>query len=120
MLRKSLNQVYRRRGGDIVSAFNDARDGTNGGVRFILDSLAEQLKAESIERYIRDVFDRNVAPNSWSQKVQIMAQFIERYHDVLEPKIREQPPERYAHDYEQLIRAFVSGIQQTSSFFRRL
>ena len=29
--KESLNQVYRRRGGDIVSAFNDARDGTNGG-----------------------------------------------------------------------------------------
>jgi hypothetical protein len=115
-----LTQEYRRHGGDIGSAYQDAHDGTNGGVRFILDTLADRLKAESIERYIRDAFDSNVAPNSWEQKVEIIKQFIQRNKDVLDPEIHLKTPESYAHEYEQLIRSFVNGLQSTSSMFRRL
>ena len=38
--RTLLENEYRRRRGDIVSAFNDAKDGTNGGLRAMLFSLA--------------------------------------------------------------------------------
>ena len=70
-----LEREYRKRNGDIVSAFNDACDGTNGGLRAVLDAIADGLKAEVIERYITDVFDRYVAPNSWESKVDIIRQF---------------------------------------------
>ena len=59
-----LEQEYRRRGGDLVTAFH-VHDGTNGGLRVVLDTIAEGLKAESVERYIRDAFDRHVAPKSF-------------------------------------------------------
>ena len=38
-----VESEYRRRGGDIVMAYNDAHDGTNGGLRAILDIIAEGL-----------------------------------------------------------------------------
>ena len=72
-----VEQEYRRRGEDIVTAFNDAHEGTNGGMRTILDIMADGLKAESVEDHTRDVFDRYVAPNSWEQKVNIIQQFIQ-------------------------------------------
>ena len=71
-----LEREYRRRSGDLISAYNDAHDGTNGGLRVILDTIAESIKAESVERYIRDAFDRHVTPNSWEKKVEIIRQFI--------------------------------------------
>ena len=40
------------------------------------DKIAEGLKAESVERYMRDMFDQHVAPNSWEDKVAIIRQFI--------------------------------------------
>ena len=76
--KEALEREYRRRNGDIVAAFNDAHDGTNGGLRVQLDLIAEALKTESVERYIRDMFDRYVAPNSWVDKVEIIRQFIAR------------------------------------------
>ena len=100
-----LEQEYRRQGGTIVTAFNDAQDGTNGGLRVVLDRIAEALKTESVERYIRDAFDRYVAPNSWEQKVDIMRQFIARFGHLLSSSIRANQPERYAHNYEELIRS---------------
>ena len=115
-----LEQEYRRRGGDIVMAYNDAHDGTNGGMRVVLDHIAEGLKAQSVERYIRDAFDRYVAPNLWEQKVEIIRQFIAQCRVHLASSIRADQPERYAQNYQELIRSYVSALQKTSNIFRRL
>ena len=115
-----LEQAYRKRRGDIVSAFNDAHDGTNGGMRVVLDNTAEGLKAESLERYIRHAFDQHIAPNSWEQQVEIIRQFIAACGNFLAPSIVADQPERYARNYNDLIRSYVDGLQQTSSVFRRL
>lgn len=115
-----LEREYRKRNGDIVSAFNDARDGTNGGMRLVLDTIADGLKAEVIERYITDVFDRYVAPNSWEVKVEIIRQFISCCGSMLSSSIVTSQPERYARDYSSLIRSYIEGLRRTSSMFRRM
>lgn len=115
-----LEQEYRRRRGNILTAFNDARDGTNGGLRQILDVLCEKLKSESVEFYIRDVFDRNVAPHAWEEKVEIIRQFIEICGPYLSASIRADLPERFAHSYEELIREYTDGLTKTSRILRRL
>ena len=114
-----LEQLYRRQKGNIITAYNDAHDGTNGGLRIVLDKIAEQLKAESVERYIRDAFDRYVDPVSWDQKVDIMRQFIARFGHHLSSSIRADQPERYAANFEELIREYVESLKKTSSVFRR-
>jgi len=116
-----LDREYRQHhNSDIVAAFNDAQDGTNGGLRAVLDTVADALKAESVERYIRDVFDRHVAPNDWDTKVEILRQFIAQCGASLAASIRADQPERYAHDYQELIRLYVNSLRATSSMFRRL
>lgn len=115
-----IEQEYRRRHGDLMSSYNDAHDGTNGGLRIVLDVIAEVLKAESVERHTRDVFDRHVAPNDFEAKVEIIRQFIDRCGAYLSRSIQAERPERYAQDYQELVREYVSGLQQTSSMFRRL
>jgi hypothetical protein len=115
-----LEREYRRHGGDIVTAYNDAHDGTNGGVRHVLDTIAEGLKAESVEAFVQDVFDCYVAPNSWEQQVEIIRQFIAQCGVHIAVSIRADQPERYAKSYRELIDAYVSALQKTSSIFRRL
>ena len=118
--KEMLEREYGRQGGNIMTAFNDAHHGTNGGLRVVLDKMAEQLKAESVERYIREAFDRYVDPSSWDQKVDIIRQFILRFGHMLSSSIRADQPERYAQNYEELIRSYVTALQRTSSIFRRL
>jgi len=114
-----IEREYRRRGGDITSAFNNAHDGTDGGMRAVLDIICEGIKAESVERYIRDMFDRHVAPNSWDDKVDIIRQFISRCGDQLSSSIRASQPEAYAQNFEELIRSYANALRQTSAMFRR-
>ena len=103
-----------------MTAFNNAHDGTRGGLRVVLDKIAEALKAEAVRRYTRDVLERHVTPNSWERKVEIIRQFIARCGVDLSGSLRTDQPERYAQDYQTLIRAYVDGLRRTSAIFRRL
>lgn len=118
--KEMIERAYQRRNGNVVTAFNDAQDGTNGGLRKILDVLADGLKTEAIERYVRQTFDRYVMPNSWEDKVELLRQFLDQCGVNLSPSIRRDQPERYAHDYVLLVRSYANAIQQTSAVFRRL
>jgi hypothetical protein len=118
--KNSLEREHRKRGGDIVTVYNDAHDGTNGGLRVVLDTIADSLKLEAVERYTTAVFDRHVAPNSWEQKVEIIRQFIACCGPMLAGSIAHYQPERYARDYSDLIKSYVEGLRRTSSIFRRL
>ncbi len=115
-----IESNYRNHGSDFVGAFNDAHDGTNGGLRIVLDKIAEQLKMEAIERHIRKVFDDEVKPNSWEDKVDIIRQFINRYGQDISQHLDTSKPERYASNYADLLRAYVDSLKRTSSLFRRL
>jgi hypothetical protein len=115
-----IKKEYGRRGQDIVSAYNDAHDGTNGGLFGILSIIADRLKTEAVERWIREVFDRHVAPNSWEQKVEILKKFIAYCGPSLSRYIEPDYPQRYASNYEAIVRGYVRARQEISSILDRL
>lgn len=114
-----IEREYRKQGGNLQSVYKDASEGLNGGVRVLLDRLAETLKQESVERYVQYIFHQHVDPTSWPEKVEIMRQFINRFRYVLGSAFDERYPERYAQNYDELIKAFVDGLKRTSRIFRR-
>ena len=115
-----LEQEYKREGGDLNTAYNDAHDGTNGGLRVIIDKIANKIKELAIDRYMRETFDFFVEPISWEQKVEIMRQFIARYGEQFSSSINPNQPERYAQSYHDLIMAYIDSLRRTSSIFRRI
>ena len=114
-----IEKKYRLGKDSFVAAFNDANRGTNGGLRNILDIIADYLKAESTRNHMRKVLDDEVRLNSWDDKVDIIRQFINHCGPDINQYLDQSQPERYAHNYEELIEAYVNMLQKTSSFLRR-
>lgn len=112
-----LEREYQRRGGNIVTAYNDACD---NGYRNTFDIITDSLKSVQIERYAEGVFDKHVTPNSWEQKVEIIRQFIAHCGPHLSRSIVKGQPSRYANDYKHLIRSYIMALRETSSILRRL
>ena len=115
-----LESQLRRNEGDINTYFVRARDGLDGGMRVVIDTLAEGLKARAVNNYVRDVFDRHVGPESWEDKVELIRQFIRSCRSNLSSSIQEDQPERYAHNYQALVNEYTHSLQRTSAMFRRL
>jgi len=109
---------YRKKRLDKLNAYSDGKTGSNGGMRQILDIIMESLKEEAIERHYRDVIDRYIAPSSWEEQVEIIEELFRRIPDS--PHIDKDYPERYARNYEELIRALVEQLKTQSTIFRRL
>ena len=114
-----IEQAYRRKGQDKLTAYSDGKQGYNGGMRTILDAIADAIKEEAIERHVRDVLDRYVAPSSFDEQVAIVREIIARVgasSSIAEP----HRPERYARNYEELTRMLAAAIRIQSEKFRRL
>ena len=115
-----LERDYKSRGSSFIGAYNDAHDGTNGGLRIVLDTIANRLKEESIERHIHHVFDNEVRPNEWEDQVDIIRQFISQCGPDIAGSLEISKPEKYASNYNVLIRAYMDSLKRTSAMFRRL
>lgn len=115
-----LDRSGRDGGGTLLNALDDAKHGTNGGLRRVLDRLADALREEAMYHYVTDVFDRHVSIDSFDQRVEIIRQFISRFGRALSPAVRNERPERYANNYRELIQDFVKSMQRVSSSFRRI
>ena len=51
---------------------------------------------------------------------QVNTPFIRECGANLSSSIRSDQPERYAQNYQDLIRTYINGLRETSSMFRRL
>ena len=114
-----INKEYGRKGMDRLNAYTDGKNGTNGGMRAILDILMEYLKDEAINRHIRDVLDRYVAPTSFDEQVAIVNELIHKVGSG-STYLDANQPERYARNYEELIRGLADSIKAQAAKFRRL
>jgi hypothetical protein len=116
-----IEQESRRHGGDIVSAFNDARDGTNNNsILAQRGMIAENLKREAASNFVRAVFDHFVKPCSYQDKVQVISAVMAVYGPFLGDDIDTQDPGRYAHDYQRIVHSLAEALQRTGSVLRRL
>lgn len=118
--KRALADAYRRKGQDAAIAFRNAQRGLDGGLRRVLDAIADEIKLEDEEDYMTGVFDRYVKPHTYEDQVEIIRQFIEHCHTLLGDEIERSRPERYADDYKDLIRAYLYSVRGIAQKFRSM
>jgi hypothetical protein len=115
-----LERAYRRRRQSLNNAIADAIEGTNGGMRAILDTIADAMKEESTQNFTEEAFDEVCPPNSWTGKVDLMRQFQQQYGEALGEPVRSMPAEAYAAHYKELIQAFDYHMKDVARQFRSI
>jgi hypothetical protein len=114
-----LERSFTSKGG-IKAAWAEARDATQGGLRFVLDTMTDQFKREENEKYVGYVLKSAMDPLDWEGKVDTVGKLISRLQNGLPPEIKLNPPERYASDFDEIVRAYVYSIDQFKSFIRTI
>ncbi|MBL7223989.1 MAG: hypothetical protein ISS72_09050 [Candidatus Brocadiae bacterium] len=114
-----LERAFADHGGP-EAAWAEARHGTRGGARFVLDAMTEQLKSEHRARHVGRVLKEAVDPLDWDERVAFMAALLERLAPHLPAGLRSAPPERFARHYEAIARAYVRSLDPVTQLLRRL
>ena len=114
-----LDSTFQNQGGR-QQAVAQAIDGTRGGIKSVLDALTEQFKREEHYQYIQRVFTDALSPLDWEGRVAFMRAALHRLNPFLPDEIKTQPPERFAHDYEVIVKTFVQSFDRMNQLLRTL
>lgn len=94
------------------AAYARARDGTDGGMRLVLDLFTEQFKRQEQAEYVQQVFKDALEPMDWNQRVAFMRGAMKRLGPFLPADLRDEPPERFARRPEVIIQVFVESLDR--------
>ena len=114
-----LERAFSRNGG-FNAALSESKIPVNGGLRFILDRLAEQFKMEQQEKHVNHILKSALDPLDWERKVDLMEALLKRLQSHLPADILSQSPDRFAGQYEGIVKAYVRSKDQIKSLFRSL
>jgi hypothetical protein len=114
-----LERAFSKRGG-LQGALAEARNGTNGGLRFIFDMMTEQFKQEQQEKRVNLVLNSELDPLDWDGKVAVITALLSRLKNHLPSEILSQPAERYAGQLDILVKAYVQSIDQVKALIRSI
>lgn len=106
--------------GDMEGALAEARYGLNGGMRYVLDVMTDQFKAEQQSKRINRVLKSALDALDWNGRVMFMKAFMELVGPLLPDEIRSQPPQRFARHYEIILKEYTRSINHVNRVLRRL
>jgi len=112
-----VERGLRHHGGNLLSGYEQARTGVHGGMRVMLDLIADHLREEGIRRHVNHVIDQYVIPTNWDEKVALIKELLEFFVDAT---IDCSTPERYASDYKALVEVYILNLRRTEEHFFRL
>lgn len=114
-----LERAYADRGG-LGAALSQATSGLDGGLRSMLDRLADYMKAEECEKHLIRVLRERVDPQDWPRKEALMSAWLKRHADVLPPDISQAPAARFAQAYEPILRVHSDAVKRMRQLLRSL
>lgn len=114
-----LERAFSRNGG-VKGAFAEARDGTRGGLRYVLDVIADWHRYEEQRKQVRRVLSEALDPLDWNRKVAFIQALLDRLAPHLPAEIRSQPPTRFARHWEEIVQAYAQSLGQVHLLLRTL
>jgi hypothetical protein len=114
-----LQRAFDAKGGDLT-AFAQARDGIQGGLRTILDTLTEQYKAEKLAAHIERVFTDAIEALEWDERVEFMRGAMKRMGPLLSPELRSKSPEQFLRNVKPIVRMYVKSLDNVNKLLRTM
>ena len=114
-----VSEAFAREGG-FDAALSEARNGTQGGLRFVLDRMTEWFKQTQREAHVRYVFREAMSSVDYDAKVAFVRALMKEQAGALPEELLSAPPERFAKAYETLARAYSESRDRMKEAFRKL
>ena len=107
-------------GGGADAAIAEARYGTRGGMRFVLDVLTEGFKNEAQSEHVTCVLREALNPLHPAARTAFMEALLRRVRPQLPEELREEPPGRFIRRLDALAQAYVRSLDRFAEVARSL
>jgi len=108
-----LEETFNREGG-FDQAFAIARDGTFNGLRGVLDRMTDQYKQKRYEIFVTDSFTRALKQRDFQQRLEFIQDAVLHLRSFLSPECQNWAPERFGHQIDLIITAYIQSIDRFS------
>ena len=113
-----LQRTFANEGG-LPAACEEARDGTRGGLRFILDAVTARLKHEQQADHVRYVIETAVSSRTFEERRAIAEALYAVMRPHLPPDLRTLPVAQLAHHLAEVVEAYVKSMDHVKTALRR-
>ena len=108
------------RNGEEKAAYNEAITGVNGGLRYIFDQMTNRLKSDERGKYVKMILNTLIDPMDFDAKTILIKTILSQLGPVLPEEIRNQPPARFAADYDKIIEAYSQSQEKLLEYIKTL
>jgi len=108
------------RNGEEKGAYNEAKTGVNGGLRYIFDQMTNRLKTDERSKYVKMILHTLIDPMDFDAKTVLIKTIMSQLGPVLPEEIRTQPPARFAADYDKIIEAYSQSQEKLLEYIKTL
>ncbi len=105
---------------DSMILFKDAKNGANGGIRMLLDYIANALKTRSMQGYSNVIIAANVKRDDPRDREEMCKQLFQQYGGLLAADIDLTNPEKYSDELENIIYDILRAKSQMAHTYRRI
>lgn len=100
--REILEKVYANEGG-VAAALDYSKTGERGGLRRVLDAIAEHMKRDLEKKYIWRVHDTFIDPLDKPQQIELVREYFNKFRAYLPAHVLNTDPAYYARNWEELL-----------------
>lgn len=114
-----LERTYADQGG-LAAARAEGMYGVEGGMRTILDRSTEQYKMEQRYKRVNRVLKEALDPLDWDRQLEFTKSLLERLRPDLSGKLEDADPRRFVRRRDEIVRAYVMGMDRLQSLIRTM
>ncbi len=105
--------------GAMTGALRRIRDGTEGGLRGVLNRIVARIITERREEVVRGVLTKMVDPADGDARLRLVRGLLAEYETLFPPEVELAPPEMLANDPARLVLAINSASNRIQRAFRQ-
>jgi hypothetical protein len=105
--------------GGFKAASNEARLALRGGLRFVLDAMANQYRKQQRENHVNRVLIVALRARPWREKLDFIRGLLDRLGPELPADLRAADPAEFADGCEELARAYVASLDHVHAVLRK-
>ena len=111
-----IERAFRDKGG-LKAAMTEAAEAIHGGMKFILDAMTEQFRAQRQAAHVNQIIKQAISPLDVNAQLSFIRVLLKRLSPHLPAEIVASPPDRFVDHYEDIVKEYVKSLDRINEVF---